>query len=247
MNSEYSVARDPLFLAAVGVFAILTTVIPAFFGQAFLLILLQSVTLTILLGVALRTGSAGGADAMGVTLRMLVLWVLTQALVIGWVAYAAGDRIDGAIRDGFDLSTSTLEWLYTDVAYPGTEQTTPLARLIAFLAVTAGSYVSGGLIGIWTLLQTVNQTAFVSGKLLANLDQGVFALVVFFPWAMLRIAAFIGFVALFAEPMWTGNWSPARIWTQRRTLLLASLGMLILALLLEYMLPGPWRSLFVNG
>ncbi len=247
MNSEYSVARDPLFLAAVGVFAILTTVIPAFFGQAFLLILLQSVTLTILLGVALRTGSAGGADAMVATFRMLVLWVLIQAFVIGGLAYAAGDRVDGAIRDGFDLSTATLEWLYTDVAYPGTEQTTPLARLIAFLAVTAGSYVSGGLIGVWTLLQTVNQTAFVSGRLVANLDQGVSVLVVFFPWAMLRIAAYIGFVALFAEPLWTGNWSPVRIWTERRTLLLTSFGLLILALVLEYALPGPWRGLFTRG
>ncbi len=239
MQAEHSIARDPIFLVVTGCFALLTTALPAAFGQPWLMAGLQTAVLTILLGVALRSGSATSA------VSTLAVWVLAQALIIMLLTYFFGDQVERAIRDGFALRAGTIEWLYTDAALPFEVQAAPMRRLWEFAGVTLGSIITGGLIGVWTLLETVNRSAFAAGALLSSLTDEVPFPVALFPWSFLRTAGYIGIVAVCAEPMWTGNWSLTRIWRERRKMILISLGLLLAALLLERFFASGWRALFV--
>jgi hypothetical protein len=239
MQAEHSIARDPIFLVVAGCFALLTTALPAVFGHPWLLVGLQTAVLTILLGVALRSGS------MTPAVQTLVVWSVAQAFIVILLTYFFADQVERAIRDGFALRTGTVEWLYTDAVVPFDIQAAPMRRVWEFAGVTLGSIVTGGLVGVWTLLETVNRSAFAAGALLSSLTDEVAFPVAFFPWSILRTAGYLGIVAVCAEPMWTGNWSLARIWRERRMMIIISLGILLVALLFERFFAAGWRALFV--
>lgn len=236
-DTEYSIARDPLFLITAAFFAPLTTVGPALLGQHRLMPMMQALALVAFMAVALRQRAPRRA------LLVVAIWVALQLVVMIALGALASGSVEQAIPDGFALHSGLLEWAYTDVRAPGGVQATPLQRLLELVIVLAGSLLTGGLVGAWVLVRTVNQTGFAIGVLLSELE-GVGFLVALLPWALLRIAAYTGIVTLLAEPLWSRNWSPGHYLSQRRQLVLISIILLIISLALEAILPPIWPGLF---
>ena len=63
-------------------------------------------------------------------------------------------------------------------------------------------------------------------------------------WAILRTLGYAGAVILLAEPLLTSNWQLSFYWRNRRRLLLFTATLLLTGLLLEFILPDYWRTLF---
>ncbi|MCB9137648.1 MAG: hypothetical protein H6642_04795 [Caldilineaceae bacterium] len=239
MSNGYSVGQDALYPAVVALFAVVTTALPAAFGQPLLLHVLQTLALTLLLGIALRSGSFQAG------MRTLAVWIGVQALLMAMITFFFGDQAARAIPGGFDLGAAMIEWLYTANPLPNGIAAAPVARTIEFLGITIGSLLTGGLIGGWFLTGAVNQAAFISGTLLASLDQDVSFLVAFLPWSILVIAGYAGLLVCCAAPVWRSDWSVIRFQGRCRPILLAALALLIAGLLSELLLPDAWRALFV--
>lgn len=239
MSTEpnYSVTRDPLFLITVAFFVPLTTVIPAIMGQPQLMPLMQSLALTLFLAIALRNRD------MRQALFVVTIWVVLQLMSMALLGALAPTQVEQAVPDGFALRTGLVEWIYTSAPAPGLLQASPMVRLLEIIAVIGGALLTGGLIGAWVLVRTVNQVGFSVGILLTGLED-ISVLVATIPWTLLRISGYAGLVALFAEPLWSRNWSPKFYIEQRKKLALVAVALLLASIILEAFLPGIWPSLF---
>ena len=228
MAQQYTLARDPLFYLTVVFFALLTTGFPAVIGQPLFMPLSQTIVLFIFLIIPLRQ------RLRGQTLLVMGLWYITQALTIL------------GFNDGFNYSMNYAEWFYSvpNVLRPDSFAAQPVGRIVELLGVLLGSLVSGGLVGIWFLVRALNLTMFSLGGLLLVMENGNAFIAAVPLWAILRTLGYAGAVILLAEPLLTSNWHLAYYWRNRRRLLLFTTASLLTGLLLEFILPDYWRTLF---
>lgn len=231
---RYSIVADPLFYGVVVFFALISTALPAALGQRWLLPIGQSVALWMLCFVAWRKGTA--LDAA----RVLALWAATQFVAFFVAVYFTGG--DGAIADGFAYRQALLEWVFGVGALPASWATEPVWRVVETLGVTIGSTLSGGILGVWLLVRSVNLYAFGAATALAATGSVWGMVAALEPWWLLRIVAYAGIVATFALPGYTGRWTPAGWSLGERRLFWTSLGLLVAALLLEVLLPDIWAA-----
>jgi len=240
MAKPYRLAQDPFFYITVIIFALLTTALPALIGQPTFLLVAQSLALFTFLTITLHQ------RLLRQSILVLVVWLVTQFLVFLTVMLVAEERVQLAIPDGFVYGMAYIEWFYqvSGAIRPDSFAAQPAARLLELLAVTLGSLISIGLIGIWFLVKAVNLAAFNMGALLA-VSESPFALVAALPlWSLLRISGYAGLVLLLAEPLLTSNWRPSFYLRERRQLLFISILLTLVGLLLELLLPDFWRTIF---
>jgi hypothetical protein len=237
----YSIVYDPAWLITGAFFALLTSALGVLLGLSWLMPLMQTVALWLLLLPALRTG------ALRPTLKMLSLWVLLQGLTVFLAATFAPARAETAIGDGFAYQTSLLAWLYTQSPLPASWATQPLLRVVELLGVVVGTALTGGLLGIWFLLRSLNLYAFGAGMVLATSESAAVLLAALEPWWLLRLIAYILLIAALAMPGFTGEYSPAAWPARRRKALWWGLALLGAALLIEPLLATPWARLLGGG
>lgn len=239
MNRPYSLAHDPLYYITVAFFALLTTGLPTAIGQPNFLPIIQTVALFIFLLIPLRQGF------MRQALLVLGLWLVLQFAVVLLLTWLMEARSERAFHDGFQYRMAYIAWFFGAAAAlrPDSFGAHPLTRLIELLGILGGSLISGGLIGVWFLVKSVNLAAYSMGVLLIALKSTVGWLLAIPFWSFVRIAGYTGLVALLGEPLLTGNWQPRFYWHTRRRLILTASALLLLGLLLELFLPDLWRTL----
>ncbi len=239
MNRSYSLIDDLIFYITVGFFALLTTGLPLAIGQPNFLPIIQTLALFVFLLIPARKG------LIPQTLLTLGIWVVTQFVLVTALTWLMQGRIERAFHDGFQYRMDMLAWLYSASlpARPDSFTIQPLARVIEVLGIVIGSVISGGLIGIWFLMRSVNLAGFSTGIALAA-SNGLAVLFAFPLWTLCRLAGYTGLVALLSEPLLRGAWAPTFYWRNRQRLIVTALGLLALGLLLELFLPGLWRTLY---
>lgn len=239
MQNSYSLARDPIFYITVGFFALLATGLPLAIGQPNFLPILQTLTLFVFMLIPLRQG------LIRQTLWVFTLWLVLQFVVVVTLTWFLEARAERAFYAGFQYRMDYIAWFYgADAALrPDSFNAMPLSRLVELLGVLVGSLVSGGLIGVWFLVKSVNLAGYSMGVLLISLKSSA-ALVLALPlWTLLRIAGYAGLITLLSQPVLNGNWQPLSYWRSQRRLIIIAGGLLLLGLLLELFLPDLWRLL----
>ena len=230
IDSSYNLTRDPLFLITAAIFALLTTALPAFMGQVRVMPLLQTLALTVFLAITLRKGDVRA------TFTLLGVWLVIQVVILALMTGFFMNRVERSIPAGFDLRTGLVAWLYAGSHLPDGLRSEPVARLVEIVGVTAGALLTGGLLGVWFLMQATNQAGFSAGVFLAGLSHGGTLPPFFLLWTVLRIAGYAGLVALLAEPLWTQNWSLDFYVKQRNRLFLIAIALILASLTLEVLL-----------
>jgi hypothetical protein len=238
MQKSTSLLHDPLFYITLGFFALLTTGLAAAMGQPRFLPLSQTVALFVFLWMALRQSSVREA------LWILAIWLVVQIATMILVTRFAPGQVEQAIGNGFFYRMDFLAWFYAGDELPASLTTQPVARLIELAGVLLGSLVTGGLLGVWFLVRAANLAAYSAGALWQSSGFVGYLFAGLPLWTVLRLAGYASFVALLAEPLLTGRWSPGAHLQRRRNLLLIAAGLLLLGLLLELILPGLWRTIF---
>jgi hypothetical protein len=153
---------------------------------------------------------------------------------------SAGQVAEAAINDGFAVRGAVASWLYSGGPLPGGLASEPGARLLELCGVILGSLATAGLVGAWFLARATNLAAFVTGGLLGVIDRPFLLPLAVPVWSLIEIAGYAGLVMLCAEPLLTSNWSPRFYWSERRRLLLVSLGLVVAGFVLELLLPPIW-------
>ncbi|MEZ4734521.1 MAG: hypothetical protein R3E79_46110 [Caldilineaceae bacterium] len=237
MPRSYSLVDDPVFYITVAFFAFVTTGLPTAIGQPNFLPIVQTLALFIFMLIPLRQGM------IRQTLWVLGLWLVIQFILVVALTWLLEARVERAFHGGFQYRMDYIAWFYGAEAAlrPDSFGATPIARLMELAGVLIGSLVSGGLIGIWFLVKSVNLAAYSMGALTVAL-QGTASLLLALPfWTLLRIGGYAGLIALLSEPLLTGNWQPRFYWQSRRRLLLTAGLLLLVGLLSELFLPDLWR------
>lgn len=238
MEPEYSITRDPLFLATVGLFAVLTTTLPTLLSQSWLLPILQTVVLTIFLSIAIHQHLTGQA------LRIVAIWLVCQLVMMILLSLFIPEQVERVIPDGFNRRTAFFEWFFTGVSHLDSPLRRPWQAISELIGITIGTLVTGGLVGIWILERIVNIAGFYAGSILSISDTPMGIIAGLPIWTIARILSYTGFSILLAEPMQTGNWSLIYYLTRHRRLLTISVGLLLISLLLELVLSGLWNTMF---
>jgi hypothetical protein len=229
--------QDPVYFITIAFFAVLTTALPAGLGQPRFLPIIQALSLTIFAAIAIRRGN------MRVALFVTGLWVSIQFAVIALLTFFVPGQVERAVVDGFDHRRALLEWLYTGQLFPSGLAINSVAYLTEALGIILGAVLTGGLVGAWFFMRLVNLAGYTSGAL-AMAAIGPFAALLPLPvWMLLRVAAYGCLWPLAASPLLTGIWSPPALWRTYRRQLLIGLGLLLVALISEWLLAGWWPSL----
>ncbi len=237
-NAAYSLLNDPAYYGAVILFVALATILPALLGSAWFLLSAQTIALWLLLLVPLRRNRVRPA------VIVLTIWVAIQIATIFTLSLLAPNSLELALGDGFRYREALLTWLYAGTALPASWFSQPFQHLLEVLGVTVGALVSGGLVGVWFLMRAVNHLAF-GGAMLVQSAGGVAGFMAALqPWALLRIAGYVGLLPFFALPGYTGDWFPWRHSPARRRLFLISGALLLGGLTLEAFLPALWAGWF---
>jgi len=223
MKSNYALTGDPIFYVTVGFFALLTTAMPAGLGQPNFLPILQTVCLTIFIAMAIRRGQIRHA------LNIMALWLPLQFLVMALLAWLIPSQAEQAIAEGYNHRMLLFSWLQGYNPPPQGLLREPLSVIGQLLGIIVGTLISGGLIGIYILERAVNLAGYNMGSLLL-VDSSTAWLAALWPWAWLRLAGYSGLVL-----------------KERRRLLMISIGLVIVGLCLELILPTVWQSLFGIG
>ncbi len=237
MQKQYSLVYDPLFYIMLVIIALLATALPGGMGQPRFLPIIQTIGLFVFLLVPLRQRLIRSA------LMILLIWLLVQIITMIGLVWLAPGQIEHAISNGFIYRETYLQWFFAGGQPPDSLQVQPVNRLIELAGVLLGALASGGLIGIWFLVRAVNLTGYGIGAVMVALGGWRHLLAALPLWNLIRLTGYAGFIVLLAEPLLTGNWSLQYYRTHGRLLLVASF-LLILGLLLEFILPGTWRSIF---
>lgn len=231
-TSATSITRDPVYYITAAFFAVLTTALPAGLGQPRFLPILQTVTLTTFVAVTLYNRHPRGA------LRVLAIWLPIQFIVMTLMSTLLPAQIEDAFTAGFAYRGAITAWFFGGAPYPNGLSSQPVPYFIEVIAVFIGSLFTAGLVGIWFLVRMVNLAAFGTGILLETLANPAQSLLVIPYWTLLRATGYSGVIVLCAMPLSTYNWSPAYYWHQHKRLILISIGLIILAIVVELMLPG---------
>ena len=237
MQKEYQLTRDPVFYGSVAFFALLTTTLPAILGQPRLLPLVQAVSLTVLMGLALRRRDVRGA------LGVVFLWLLVSMLSMLVLTWFAPEPVERAFENGFEYRARFSEWYYASSVLPASFADQPLASLVEIVGILLGSLLTGGLVGAWFLVKMANLAAFGAASLLLTLG-GVWMLPIALPlWSIAQLAGAAGLVVLLAEPLLSGRFAAgvANLFGQRRRLLLIFGALYAAGILLEWLLPSFWH------
>jgi hypothetical protein len=239
MQRSYSLVQDPLFFITVAFFAILTTGLPAAIGQPNFMPIIQTLALFIFLLIPLRQGLIRQA------LWVLGMWLTIQFGLIVLLTWFLETNVERAFHGGFQYRMDYIAWFYgvETVLRPDSFGAQPLSRLIELLGVLIGSLVSGGLVGIWFLVKSVNLAAYSTGVIFVALGSAVGLLLALPFWSLLRIAGYTGLITLLSQPLLMSNWQPLFYWNSRRRLIVIASLLLLLGLLLELFLPNLWRFL----
>jgi len=233
---NYDLVKDPVYYVTFGFFALLTTALPAALGQPNFLPIAQTVAITLFLAIPLRRGRIATAVAV------LSSWLFLQLFVMVVGSALLPLVFERAIHDGFAYHRALLEWSATGLNLPGSILQSPLARLVEFFGVLLGSLLSAGLVGLWFLVRAVNQFGFGVGRLAL---EGPSALLLgLMPWRMATLAGYAGLIILLAQPLLTNSWNPGLYFPRQRRLATASAILIVIGLVLEFALPGLWRSLW---
>lgn len=229
---ERTLVDDPVYYLMLGVFALLTVVTPVLLGQPRFFPFAQSAALTAFLALPLRERRVGRA------LAALAAWLAFEFAVIFAAALLIPRGAEAAVGGGFAYRAALLEWLYGAGPLPTGWAAQPWLRAWEIVAATAGSLLTGGFLGYWVLVKLTALAAYGAAVVWES-GAGIAG---FLPWQLLRVAGLSGFVAVCAQALWAGVWSPRALWRAHRRLLLVSAALLGAALLLEALLPGLWRS-----
>ncbi len=230
MSTTPSITRDPVYPATAAFFALLTTALPALLGQPRFLPVAQTLSLTVFVALALRHGNLRGA------LRIMALWLTVQFVLMVVFARFFGSQVEHAITGGFAYRGDITSWFFGAGPLPDSVSAAPLRRVIELVLVTAGSLLSAGFLGVWVVVNVLNRAGFGMGVLLSALANGGDAFFTLPLWTLLRVAGYAVATVIFAEPLLTGAWSPRRLWSARRGLLLTALGLIAAGLVLEPLL-----------
>lgn len=233
---HYDLVKDPIYYITFGFFALLTTALPAALGQPNFLPIAQTVALTLFLAAPLRRGRIGTA------IVVLATWLSLQLLVM-----IAGSALlplvfERAIHDGFAHHRALLEWSATGLSLPGSLLQSPGARLVELFGILLGSLLSAGLVGLWFLMRAVNQFGFGVGRLALEGPQGL--LLGLMPWRLATLAGYAGLVVMLAQPLLINIWRPTHYFARQRRLAAVSVALIAIGLVLEFLLPGLWRTIW---
>lgn len=238
MSTEYSVTDDPIYFVALFVFTFLTTVLPAGLGQAWFLPLVQTLALTVFLIFIIRRGNIGKA------ILLVCLWALLQFVLITLLTTVLPGQLELIVADGFGRRAAFKEWFYAGSEPPAGLIDGVPGRIFETASVILGSLATGGLVGFWILVRSVNLAGFYAGGLLGALNQPLNALGALPLWTLLRLCGYALLSVLCAEPILSGKWALGYYIRNRRFYFGIAIGLVAFALLLENTLPGLWRSTF---
>jgi hypothetical protein len=234
-QQEYQLTRDPVFYLMAAFFAFLTTGLSAVLGQFRFMPISQTVILTIFLAIAVRRRDLRG------TLTVVFLWLALSMLVLLMLMWVAPDQIERAFADGFMHRAQVSEWYFARSPLPASFATQPAASMLEVIGVTLGALLTGGLVGVWFLVQMANLAAFSAGHLLGILGNPLWIVVALPVWSILQLIGAGGLVAVCAEPLLADRFALGA-WFQRRRRWLAWFGALYAAgLLAEWLLPAFWH------
>ena len=135
MQQPPSLARDPFFYVTVLFFIPLTTVLPAVLGQFRFMPIIQTISLTVFLAVAIRQRQ------LAPSFIVIALWAILQFLIIWGLTSIVPNRIEQAIPNGFAQGRGFLEWFHGQGILPGGSI---LWRMLESIGVLIGSLISGG-------------------------------------------------------------------------------------------------------
>jgi hypothetical protein len=231
-TTSQSITNDTIYYVMAAVFALLTTALPALMGQPRFLPIIQTLSLTTFVTIALRHRNVRGA------LALMAIWLPIQFILLTLLTTLLPTQVEHAFTDGFAYRASITTWFFGGAPHPDGFALGWTVRIVEIVAIVIGSLATAGLLGIWFLVRLVNQAAYGTGILLATIDSSLYTLLVIPYWTLLRAAAYAGLIVICALPLLTYQWSPTYYWRQHRRLIVTSLVLLLLALLFELFLPG---------
>ncbi|MEM7538179.1 MAG: hypothetical protein AAF639_38785 [Chloroflexota bacterium] len=238
MDSQYYLTKDPIFFITIGFVALIMTAMPAALGQAIFLPVVQTLSLTIFLGMAVRQGQTRSA------ILLMTIWLVVQVLVITALTWVVPGQIVKLFGDGHNYRVLFVNWFYGANQLPASLLTEPMTRIMEIVGILVGAVLTGGLVGVWYLVHAVNLAGFSAGSLMFEIGNPLIFPIGLPLWTILRIAGYVGFLTLLAEPLLTQQWQVSYYLQQRRYLLLGATGLLLLGLLSEVTLPGVWQAVF---
>ncbi len=235
MEREYQLTRDPVYYVMAAFFALLTTALPAVLGQVRFMPIGQTIVLSIFLSIAVRRRDLRSA------LTLVFLWLaFSMASLIGVTLIAPG-QVERAFDDGFMVRAMFSEWYFANSPLPSSFATAPLPSLLEIAGVTLGSLITGGVIGVWSLVRMANLAAFSAGHLLGVLGSPLWLPVTLPIWSVLQLAGAGGLVVLFAEPLLVDRFALGKWFVRRRRPLLLFAAIYVAGLLAEWLLPTIWH------
>ncbi|MCL4825778.1 MAG: hypothetical protein KJZ95_00335 [Caldilinea sp.] len=235
MSQEYRLTRDPAFWAMGAFFALLTTAMPALFGQMRFMPISQTIVLSIFMGIAVRRHDLRSA------LTMVYTWLLVSMTSLIVLMLLVPGQVERAFDDGFMVRAMTSEWYFTNSPLPASFATEPIPAALEIAGVTLGALFTGGVIGVWSLVRMANLAAFTAGHLLGVLGSPLWIVVALPIWNLLQIVGAGGLVVIFAEPLLVDRFGLRR-WFTRRRLALAIFGAIYVAgVLAKLILPAFWH------
>ena len=229
---QHSITHDSIYYVTVFFFVLLTTVLPALLGQPRFLPIIQTLALTTFVAVPLRHRNVSGA------LQVMLIWLPIQFVVMALLTRVFPGQLEAAFTNGFAYRGAITAWFYGGAQHPVGLAAAPVARLVEVLAVIIGSAATAGLVGAWSLVRLLNQSAYGVGVLLATLEHPLHLLLVIPYWTLVRAAGYALVIVLCAMPLLTSQWSPAYYWRNHRRLVISAFVLLLLGLLIETFLPG---------
>ncbi|MBO9393146.1 hypothetical protein [Caldilinea sp.] len=235
MAKAYQLTRDPVFYLMAVLFALFTTGLSAFLGQLRFMPISQTIALSLFMALALRRRDLRAA------LSVVALWLVTTMLVLIVLTLLAPTQVERAFADGFLHRAAFSEWYFTGSPLPASFTAAPFAKTLEIAGITVGSLLTGGVVGVWSLVRLANLTAFSAGHLLGVLESPLWIFVALPIWSLLQLVGATGLVALCAEPMLVDRFA-FRQWLQRRRRELAIFGALYaIGLIAEAVLPAFWH------
>ena len=235
---EQTLLSDPVFYVMLVVFVVISTALPALLGQSRLLPLVQAGALTGFVAVAARHRSVKHAIAI------MAIWLTIQFVLLLVLALVVNSRVEQAISNGFLFRTEMAEWAFGNGILPASWGDQPLNRLIELIGITIGTALSGGLIGIWSIVRAVDLAAFSAAGFLLTPGTPAGLLIGLAPWTVLHVAGAVTLVAVLAQMLWTNTWSPAFYLANNRRSLTVGVLLLLAAALAEFVLSPLWRAFF---
>ncbi len=232
---EYHPASDPALYFLCALFAAIVTFLPSFTGHHWLLTGFQGLGLWIFTGVAARYGPPGRHTII------FALWILIQILTLVLAHRMNPTAVEQTIPMGFALHREWLEMHYTG----GGTRTGSIAHWwtlpLQGLQGSAGSLVTGGLLGSLLLAQAVNRLGLGTAVLVNDVmvrdpsGAGSFLWSVM-PWEPAIFMLGICSMHLALTPrLWRQRTGEAVTWPLQRPMLYAGIGLTVAGMGLQYL------------